>query len=349
MRAAVALRDVVGEDQHVLVIAVVPPQRDLDRHAVALAPHQQRLVDQRGLGAVEIAHEGFEPAFVEQLLAPHLGMARVGQDDADAGIEEGQFAQPMLDRAVVELDHGEGLGRGQEGDFGAALGRAVDLGRRADHLQAVHRVAVLELHRVFVAVAPDAQLQRGGQRVDDRHADAVQPARDLVGILVELPAGVQLGHDDLGGRNALLGVDAGRDAAAVVGDRAGAVGIQRHGHQGGVAAERLVDGVVDHLVDHVMQAGAVVRVADIHARALAHGIEAAQHLDGIGAIFVGHGFRGSRGNRFSHRMSNFLRPRGRLHHGDTQPLVRRTSFWRGCPVRIRADAEPPRSETLRSG
>ena len=43
MRAAVALRDVVGEGQHVLVVAVVPPQRDFDGDAVALA------LDQNGL------------------------------------------------------------------------------------------------------------------------------------------------------------------------------------------------------------------------------------------------------------------------------------------------------------
>jgi hypothetical protein len=32
-----------------------------------------------------------------------------------------------------------------------------------------------------------------------------------------------------------------------------------------MAGQRLVDGVVDHLVDHVVQAGAVIGVADIHA------------------------------------------------------------------------------------
>ena len=51
-----------------------------------------------------------------------------------------------------------------------------------------------------------------------------------------------------------------------------------------IAGQRLVDGVVDHLVDHVMQARAVVGVADIHARALAHGVEPAQHLDRVGVV-----------------------------------------------------------------
>jgi hypothetical protein len=46
-----------------------------------------------------------------------------------------------------------------------------------------------------------------------------------------------------------------------------------------MAGQRSSIGVVDDLVDHVMQAGAVIGVADIHARPLAHGVEALQHLD----------------------------------------------------------------------
>ena len=79
-------------------------------------------------------------------------------------------------------------------------------------------------------------------------------------------------------------VDVGRDAAAVVAHRAGAVGIERHGDFGGVAGQRLVDRVVDDLVDHVVQAGAVVGVADVHARPLAHRIEALEDLDRLGVV-----------------------------------------------------------------
>ena len=124
------------------------------------------------------------------------------------------------------------------------------------------------------------------QRVDHRDADAVQAARDLVGVLLEFSAGMQLGHDDFGGRNAFVGVDVGGHAAAVVAHGAGAVGVQDHVDAVGEAAQRLVDGVVDDLVDHVMQARAVIGVADIHARPLAHGIEALQHLDAVGAVIV---------------------------------------------------------------
>ena len=75
----------------------------------------------------------------------------------------------------------------------------------------------------------------------------------------------------------------GRDAAPVVGDRGRAVGVEGH-HHAGPAAEGLVDGVVQHLVDHVVQARAVIGVADVHAWALAHRVEALQDLDGIRAV-----------------------------------------------------------------
>ena len=286
MRAAVALRDVVGEGQHVLVVAVVPPQRDLDADAVTLALDENGFGDQRRFRAVEIAHEGLQPAFVIKILAPDLCAARVGEQDMHAGIEEGEFAQAMLDRAVIELHHREGLGRGREGDFGAALGLAVFHRRRADDGELVDRVAVLEVDDMLKTIAPDAQLEMCRQRIDDGDADAVQAAGDLVGILVELSAGVQLGHDDLGRGDALFLVDAGGNAAPVVAHRAGAVRVERHGHKPGVTGQSLVDGVVDDLVDHMVQARTVIGVADIHTRALAHRVEAAQNLDRIRAIGV---------------------------------------------------------------
>jgi hypothetical protein len=125
------------------------------------------------------------------------------------------------------------------------------------------------------------------QGVHHGDAHAVQATRHLVGVLVELTARVELGHDDLGGRDALAGMDVGGNAAAVIRDRHGAVGIEGHGHFRGVAGQRLVDGVVHHLVDHVMEARAVIGVADIHARPLADGIEALEDLDGFGAIGIG--------------------------------------------------------------
>ena len=104
--------------------------------------------------------------------------------------------------------------RRHEVDFGAAtIGRSGDGKRR-------HGDAVAELHLVELAVAPDLKLEPDGQRVDHRHADAVQAAGHLVAVLVELAARVQFRHHDLGGRALFLVVvlDVRRDAAAVVDD-----------------------------------------------------------------------------------------------------------------------------------
>src|SRR5262245_20604387 len=125
---------------------------------------------------------------------------------------------------------------------------------------------------MLFAVAPDRDPQPGRQRVHHRDADAVQAAGNLVGVLVEFSAGVQLGHDDLGRRYAFALVDVGRDATAVVVHGAGAVRIERDRHLGGVAGERFVGRVVYEFVDHVRQPGPVIGVADIHARPLADGI-----------------------------------------------------------------------------
>jgi hypothetical protein len=203
-------------------------------------------------------------------------MAFILDDDADARVQEGQLAQPVLQRLeavvkVAERSFGNvGLGRGKEAHPGAALA-----GGGADLVHVHDAVAMFEPRAVFLVVAPDRQLQPFAQRVDDRDAHAMQTARDLVGVaalirVVEFPAGVQLGHDDLGRRNALFLVDVDRDAAAVVAHGNRVVGVDDHRDSGRVTGQRLVNPVVDDLIDHVVQARPVIGVADIHAGALAN-------------------------------------------------------------------------------
>jgi hypothetical protein len=180
MRAAVALRNVVGEAQHVLVIAVVPPHCDFDGDAVLLAADRHRLLHERLLRPVEIGDEGLETAVIHHFFPTDVRMALVGQHDAHAGIQEGEFAQSMLERAELELDVREGLFARREGDLGSGLAAGV-----ARHLERPVRYAVGEAHFVDLAGPADLELQRHGEGVDDRNADAVQATGDLVGILVE--------------------------------------------------------------------------------------------------------------------------------------------------------------------
>ena len=74
-----------------------------------------------------------------------------------------------------------------------------------------------------------------------------------------------------------------RDAAAVVAHGQDAVGLELELDAVGVAGDRLVHGVVQHLGDEMVQ-GALVGAADIHAGAAAHGLEPLQDLDVLGGV-----------------------------------------------------------------
>ena len=85
-------------------------------------------------------------------------------------------------------------------------------------------------------------------------------------------------------RFALLFVVVGRDAAAVVAYGDGIIFVDRHVDVGTVAGQRLVDRVVDYLIDQMVQT-LLTNVADIHGGALAHRFEALKDLNIRRGIF----------------------------------------------------------------
>src|ERR1022692_2307874 len=102
----------------------------------------------------------------------------------------------------------------------------------------------------------------------------MQTAGNLVRDVIEFSAGVQHGHDDFGGGAAFFEMDVYRDAATIVRYRYGFIGMDRDHDPIAMAGQRFVDGVVDDLEYHVMQTAAVIGIADVHARPLAHRVEA---------------------------------------------------------------------------
>ena len=101
----------------------------------------------------------------------------------------------------------------------------------------------------------------------------MQAAGNLVGVVVELTAGMQHGHDDLGRRPAFLRVQVDRNATSVIGDGDGFIRMYGDVDLVAVPGERLIDRVVHHLENHVVQTGAVIGIADVHSRALADCLE----------------------------------------------------------------------------
>ena len=127
------------------------------------------------------------------------------------------------------------------------------------------------------------------ERVDAAHAHAVQAAGNLVGGGVEFAAGMQLGQHHLHRGHHLAVADRHHvhgNAAAVVDDGDGVVDVDDDFDLLGVAGQGLVDGVVDHLVDQVVQAHFAGR-ADVHGRTQAHRLQAFEDLDvfaGVAAV-----------------------------------------------------------------
>ena len=199
--------------------------------------------------------------------------ALVVEVEPDALIEERQLAQTVgQDVVFVFGGVGEDFAVGFECDGRTAILAAahhLDF-RRGDTL-----AVGLPIDFAFAVNLSDKQRRKC---VHARDADAVQTARDLVAALVELTAGVEHGKHDFERRFALLFVEVGGNASAVVFDADGVIFVDRYVDVGAVTGQSLVDGVVYHLVDQVVEA-LLADVADVHGGALAHGFQAFEDLD----------------------------------------------------------------------
>ena len=271
MGAALARVDVVGEGEDAFLVAVVVLQRHLDLDVPLLALEVEDLRVDRRLVLVQVLDELDDAALVEERVG--ASVALVLDDDLEAAVQERELAE-----AVRQGVEGEGRLLEDRRVRLEADDRAVLRGLLARGQRAGRRATLLVALRPHLAAPPDLDLEPLAQRVHDRDADAVETARDLVGGMLELPAGVQDRQDDLRGRLPALLVEVHGDAAPVVTDRTGPVRVEDDLDGVAVPPERLVDRVVHRLVHEVVEpVGA--RVADVHRGALADGFEALEDLD----------------------------------------------------------------------
>ena len=288
MHTALGRAHVVGEGDDVLLIAVVVLQGDLGLFVVAPAGDVDHVVVQVVLALVQpgdvlpdaalVAH-GVRAVLLRLVLALR---ALVGDRDVDAGVQEGLLTHPGVQGLVVVDQLVEHLRVGLEAHDGAGAVRG------ADDLHVLRLVAAGEFHLVDLSVLMDLDLEPLAEGVDDARADAVQAAGDLVAPAAELAARVQHGEDDL--ERAFAGLLL--NAAAVVVDPDAVAGLDGDVDVLAVARQRLVDRVVHDLIHQMVQtAGA--GGADVHARPLAHGLQALEDLDLRGVVFLCDLFRHS--------------------------------------------------------
>ena len=266
-----------------LLVTVVPLQRDLDRLAGAGLAHLAVKVDrfrmQRRLVPAQVGHEAADSSLVLELRA--LACPLVEEADRDAAVQEGELPQALRENLVVEGEPGEDLRVRHEADSSAGVLGILQLRNRLDrHLRHAAAVALAP----GVAVAVDFQIELDRESVDHGETDAMQASRDLVGVLVELPAGMQLGHDDFHRRPPLALVEGHRNPAAVVPHGDAAVTVDHDLDQLAEAGLSLVDRVVDELEHHVVQTRPVIGVADVHPGPFPDRLEALEDLDVLGRV-----------------------------------------------------------------
>ena len=197
-----------------------------------------------------------------------------------ARVEERLFSQAALEHLIfVNGGFLENLGVSLEAHLGA-----LDAGL-ADDLELVHDFAAFIALEIDVLAVADLDLEPLGESVDDRSANAVETARNLVSAAAEFAARVEDGKDDRDRGKSRLAVDANGDAASVVGDADDVARLNHDVDLGAVARERLVDRVVDNFIDQMVQA-ARTRGADIHTRAFSDRLESLEHLNFIRAVFL---------------------------------------------------------------
>ena len=286
VRAAVDRVDVVGVAVNDLVIAFVVLDSDL-AHRIAV-----RFLEIDGLGEqqlvaglVELLDERTDTPFVAEGILLFLFGTLVLEGNAQPLIEVGQLPQTPLERVVTEYGGLENFVVGHKGHPRARLVRI------PDHRHRPLRYAAVIYLLIDVPVLKNLGLQPFRQRVYGLDADAVQAARHLIArIAAEFAARVDFGEYDLERGNPLLRVDIGRNTAAVIRNGAAAVGIQHHFDVRAVARQRLVDGVVHHLV-HEMVQPLGVRGRNIHTGPFSDVLQTVQYLDLFGAVLALNFFR----------------------------------------------------------
>ena len=127
---------------------------------------------------------------------------------------------------------------------------------------------------VDLAFPANGEAKGLGERIHHRNPHAVKPTGHLVAIVIELTAGMKDGHDDLSRGNTLLRVQIDGNTPAVIPDGDRFPFMHNHRNFRAVSREGLIDGVIYKLLNHVVQARAVIRIADVHTGALTHRIKA---------------------------------------------------------------------------
>ena len=245
MRAAFLRIDVIYKAIDIFHIAVIVLQRNLNDCIILGAIEIDRLRIDFFLFAVQMLDEGTDTAIkMESLL---MARALIIQRNRNALVQESQLTQPMLERIEAVDRRRENIRVRQEMYLGTGFLRI------ADDLQRALGGAAGKRNRMDLAIALDLNIHERAQSVYDRNTNAMQAAGYLIAIAAELTARMQHGQNNLNSRLAAF-VHINRDTAPIIDNSDAVILMNGHVYIRTVASQGLINGVVDNLIDEMMQA-----------------------------------------------------------------------------------------------
>ena len=196
---------------------------------------------------VDVLHKGTDAALIVQHALHGLLAPLVAQRNLEPRVEKGLLAQARQQN-VKAVDYlVKNLGVGLEGDGGTGLALVgLNFHGAVGH-------APVKAHGVQLPVLAHLRNQPLGQLIDHRRTHPVEASRKGIALAAELSAGMQHREHHFQRGNAHFGVDAGGNAASVVGNLDDVARQNAHLNVRAVAGQRLVDGVVHNLIDQMMQ------------------------------------------------------------------------------------------------
>jgi hypothetical protein len=294
--------DVVRECEHRFVIRGRPLHGDLNLVILRLRVEESHALVHRVPGRVHVLYEVDYAAGVPEILTVLRFHSVIDEPDLETTIKEGHLAQALRKRVELELTLvGEDLGIGPERYGGAG---ALDC---FDAPQLPLRAASLVGLCPELSPTRDLDLQTLRERVYNTYADSVQPSGYLIALAAELSSSMQGREDNLDGRFALTLNRVDGNAPTVVGDTTGSVGQELNDDPVAVTRHRLVDRVVNNLVNEVMEPARPGR-ADIHAGTLPDRLKSLKDgdvLGGVGSAISSFGCRNSRSRCHSKSLSGY--------------------------------------------
>ena len=211
----------------------------------------------------------------------------IQESDTHPGVEESKLAHAVREVIEVELDPGGKNSRvRKKGDLRSG---PVRVGEVADDGELFRRDPALERDVVNFSISINIGGKPVGEGVDALRPDAVEAAREFISALAELAAGVEICQNEFDRGDSEFRVRIDGNTASVVLDGNRAVGVDRDRDEGAVAGKMLIDRVVEHFENGVVETAFGRGIANVHPGAFPHGLKAFEFVNLTG-IVISRGF-----------------------------------------------------------